>query len=235
MDLEIKSVAYWGPRKEGVVQCTRRFLRYMEAIAELGPPLARWHEKAYTRKEALMRRLDIDRASLRRLLDEGRNRSEMDGSVIRDLGFYVDIWNGAREDRAVSLSALCGKYSEYAGPNHVFLRYFSRYWLDRWLDAEVAVALVRAAVDAWEPDWAGMCARQATRKAIDRGEFDPMVPFVDWVLYHRRKRRRKLPAPARVVFEMHGGECILIKDTPVDPDDPDDRAHVRAVARALGL
>jgi hypothetical protein len=56
----------------------------------------------------------IESGIITRLLAAGRNRTDIGRKVIEDLGFSLNLWNGApNDDRAASLSFLCGAYSEY--------------------------------------------------------------------------------------------------------------------------
>ncbi len=96
---------------------------------------------------------------------------------------------------------------------------------------DTALGLVRATVRAWSPEWMGICSRQAGSKL----ECGLEHPFVDWIFFHRRRRRAPLPSPSRVAFELDGGECVVVQEEPVAFDDPQQRARSEAVAKVLGL
>ncbi len=77
-----------------------------------------------------------------------------------------------------------------------------------------------------------VCSGPALTAMADAGIDEPVI---DWVFYHRLPRAGALSPPSRVAFELDGGECIVVQDTPAQPGDPDARARVLALSRQLGL
>ena len=197
--------------------------------------MATWYDQADTLEESLQLQVSVDRDGLCQLLLAGRYHRDGDGALMEDLGFLIGIWNGDHEDRALGLSISCGIYSALGGINNVQLHGLRTDWPENWLTADIAVELVRAAVSAWRPDWAGVCSRPAWEQALGSDDYDVEQPFVDWVIYRRGERRHALPSHARVGFTMHGGECIVVQETPIHIDNRAHRARVRAVATALEL
>ncbi|WP_428262739.1 Imm52 family immunity protein [Haliangium sp.] len=226
----LTAAAYWGKRRESIEACTERLVRFLGLLTRVAPPLSHWYEKGWTKREATERPVVTEPARLRRLLQAGRNRDDTpQRRVLDDLGFRVGMWTGEMANgESASLSIHCGACSEHGGSNNVLLDFPAD-----WLDTEQAVALVRAMVSCWSPVTAAVCTDDALLATVEAHDID--VPVIDWVFFHRRPRQGQLRAPSRVAFELDGGECIVVQDTPVRPDHVHERARVRELAKQLGL
>ncbi len=218
----MKAVAYWGERRESIEQCTERLMDFMAKVRGLSPRLQYWNEGE--------ERVRYDADSLRAILENGRGRDDTpQHKVISELGFLLS-WMGGEEinDDYILLTANCGGYGAYFGLNYVIFRRLST----DWLNVDIAVELVRAMVSSWSPEHAAVCSPDALSAA---GGAQIEVPIVDWVFFHRRQRTGALKAPSRVAFELDGGECIVVQDSPIRPDHLQDRARVRDLAKLLGV
>ena len=218
----MKAVAYWGERRESVGQCTERLMDFMENVREISPRLQHWSEGE------VPVRYDAD--SLRAILEDGHNRDDTpQHKVIPELGFQIVWWGGQASGSDYRILKIrCGGYGEYSGLNNVIFRRLST----DWLNVDIAVELVRAMVSSWSPEHAAVCSKNALRAA---GGAQIEAPIVDWVFFHRRPRTGALKAPSRVAFELDGGECIVVQDSPIRPDHLQDRARVRDLAKLLGV
>ncbi|WP_428265920.1 Imm52 family immunity protein [Haliangium sp.] len=222
------AVAYWAARREGSEQCAERLARFMGHLGQISPHLGSWYETGVTRRAAMQAPIEPERIRLRDLVDAGRHRDDTPRRrVIDDLGFHVEIWSGDQPDgNDASLSILCGAYSPHGACNHIIIELPAD-----WLDTDSAVGLIRSMVSCWSPTHAAVCSPEA----LDAVGGQAVVPVIDWVFFHRRPRQGQLRAPSRVAFELDGGECIVVQDTPVRPDHVHERARVRELAKQLGL
>lgn len=110
--------AYWPARRELIMQCCDRLAGFMGELAQCDPALEFWYELVELPKQRPGKRVDIkDRPSLMKLLEGGRNRRDIGGEVIEELGFHFGLWNGADDDRATGLSITCGLYWKSPTPN----------------------------------------------------------------------------------------------------------------------
>ncbi|WP_428263663.1 Imm52 family immunity protein [Haliangium sp.] len=222
MKNKFKAVAYWGSRKESIEQCTERLTRFMTQIGRLSPHLRDWHEDS--------RLIEKTPERLRRLLEEGRNRDETpQRRILANLGFRIFfLWAGDHPDGDIAIMTVhCGAYGEYCSVNNAILRSLP----ESWLDVDLAVELMRVMVTCWSPAHAAVCSPDALAAVGGQAE----IPVVDWVFYHRLQRTGELSPPSRVAFELDGGECIVVQDSPIRPESPEDRARVLALSRQLGL
>ncbi len=228
MTRKLRAVAYWDERRESVEQCTERLDCFMEQIGPVSAYLKQWYKPARSKSAALKRPIALDRVQLHELLEKGRNRDETpQRQVIDALGFHIAMWSGEQPDgRGVLLDILCGAYGPFSGCNYVVMEFGTD-----WLDVASAVALTKAMVACWSPAHAAVCSKEALHETGGQAE----VPIVDWVFFHRRQRTGALKAPSRVAFELDGGECIVVQDSPIRPDHLQDRARVRDLAKLLGV
>lgn len=226
---ELIAAAYWGPREETLDRCSERLMGFLEQIGRITPHFSQWYEQGRTKRGAMRKPIAIEADRIRGLLEKGRSRDDTpQRRVIESLGFLVGMWTGDRPDgSSVSLIANCGSHDRQDDVNSVILRYPP---VD-WLDVEQAVALVRAMVSCWSPAHAAVCSPEALSAVGGQAE----IPIVDWVFFHRRARTGPPAAPSRVAFELDGGECVVVQDTPVRRDRVDERARARALAKQLGL
>lgn len=214
--------AYWGPRRESIDRCADRFIDCLAGIAKFGDVFAKWYEKGKSSRDARARIIDVQsRESVVRLLEKGRNRRDIDGSVIADLGFHLGVWNGAGRQRAASFSVTCGLYNQNPNLSNAVVLNLPED-LGELADKERCVELLAALVRAWEPEWAGVISTASRNSRPFRS------PFVDWIVYvNRRVDRSKLPSAASVKVVDGLGTIILVQEHPIDPSNPMDIANVR--------
>jgi hypothetical protein len=220
--------AYWKARRESIDECADRLMRFLVALSSCDEVLTNWFEKGRSRKQALQKQVDIqNRDQLLKLLDRGRNKRDIGGTVIDELGFSVDLWNG--KDSAMGI--LCGAYASYVSNSVTF---HLPEDLGDLRQPERMTSVLVAVVEAWEPDWAGVMSRDAMNA---RG-FNARVPFVDWMLYLSGRLGSKIPAlprPATVQPVGELGSIIMVQGEPPDSAGPEQLENVQRVKVALKL
>lgn len=221
--------AYWGPRRESMEKCADRLLCCLRGISHCNDVFKRWFEKGRSRKSALKKEVDLEsREQILRLLQSGRHRRDLDKSIIDDLGFHVEIWNGAEEKKAVPFSAICGSYNINPNLSNAVVLDLPEDF-GEVAEKECCTELLAVVARAWEPEWAGVISR-ASR---DSRPFDS--PFVDWMVYvnHRDVDQSKLPSTAYVHVIDRLGTIVVVQDRPIDPANPIDLSNVKKVSAAV--
>lgn len=222
--------AYWGPRQEPAEQCAERLATCLKELATASDAFVSWYEKGKSRRDAL--RSPVQPKDLLKLVKSGCSKRNSDKSVIEDLGFQVGIWNGASEDRSISLSVICGSFSQNANLRNSVVLDFPEAPGDLGRK-DVALQALVAVVRAWEPDWAGIVSRASSSTS----PFKPGSPFVDWMIYlnYLDIASSQLPPSASVVKVSDHGSIIITQDVPVDANDQSHAQNVRAVEAAISV
>jgi len=224
--------AYWGARKESVDLCADRLMALLNGVTVCGDLFSQWYEKGGSRREAMATRIDIQsRESVAKLLEAGRNRTDVDKAVIDSLGFSIGIWNGQPDEQSASLGIVCGCYSNNPNlRNSVVLELPEN--AGAHLDRDRCFALLTTVIKSWEPEWAGVISRSSR---IARN-YKPGRPFLDWMLYVDRAdvKSERLPASASATL-VGGGTILVTQDQPVNPTDTVALANLKRIAEIAGL
>jgi len=223
--------AYWPARKEVAEECCERLARFLAALVECDPAFMAWYERGRSQKK-LERRVDFkDRHYLLNLLERGRNRRDVGGDVIEELGFNIGIWNGLSGGKAASVSIGCGLYwissdSNANLGNSVVLTLPKN--LDDLGRPENMARILSVVAEAWEPGWAGVMSRDA----MNTRNFDPDRPFVDWMTYVPAGIG-EVPAPS-LVHQLPGlGSIVLVQPTAPSGSEPGELARIRKIDEIL--
>lgn len=168
--------AYWGNRPESAKEGAERLAHCRAALARVDEALASWYKKGASRTTANTP-VASDSRSLAELLERGRNRTDVGREVIQELGFSFDFWNRSRPE--VGLNGLVGAYPSVGRIVNTFVLSFyasaqpeaARIYTDA-----SAKAVMKAVVEAWEPDW----ATWSTRRLRDAQPVEPREPVVGW-------------------------------------------------------
>jgi hypothetical protein len=103
--------AYWGPRSETKEACAAWLSRVFEHLGRASSVFEKWYQKGRSRRGALTKPVNVqDPAELVALLERGRNRRDIDNSIIENLGFSLALWNGQEESHVAELSTTCGAW-----------------------------------------------------------------------------------------------------------------------------
>jgi hypothetical protein len=157
---------------------------------------------------------------------KGRNRRDIDHSVIEELGFSLSFWNGAsEEDAEASIRIDCGCYSEHVSNNVLIDLPYKSQGL-KW--TENADALLACVAEVWRPKWAGIMSKKAMRER----DFDGDYPFVDWMVYVPRSLKA-VPFPSRVEVVKGLGSIVIVQPDPPVGDDAEEQSIIRRVESIL--
>ncbi len=213
---------YWGSRVEPVEVLSDRVHAFLQATVALHPLFEMWHELG--RVDPGSRGVCLEsRESIAQILGLGFNRRDSDGARLSELGYSINLWNGASDDQsAAALRIDCGSSLPTANGITLDLPKAPHFLGDE----EVGIELLKLSAEVWAPDWAGVISKSSLRA---RG-FSGNKPFVDWMLYVPR---------ALTISETHVrsisleelGTIVVISPRPDIGDVPDGR--VKLVEDAL--
>jgi hypothetical protein len=90
------AAAYWKSRKETLDDCVARTSVFLERLAPIAEKFSGWRSGGRSKKEALAQEIITPRSTneLRAKFENGRNRRDLDRSVIEELGYGFGFWNG---------------------------------------------------------------------------------------------------------------------------------------------
>jgi hypothetical protein len=222
--------AYWGPRGEPVEDCARRLSIFLSALAEVDPLLASWFKTGGSRKVALQRQIDPTADSLRELLLSGQaRRDDASRSVMAELGYSADMWNG--QSVQVGLRVRCGSPVAVPGvaSNTLALQLpVAEGDALALYRRQVALAVTRSVVMSWAPSWCTWTSHRL-RKAQ---EPQPGEVVVGWATYVANQDGVLVDQlPSGVAAESLDGGLLLVADGDADSAS---EATVSTVRTALG-
>lgn len=227
-----KLCAYWQPRKESVHACADRLGRFLIALSACDPVFTFWYERGSSRRKGKQFEVDFkSEAHLLDLLERGRNRRDVGKEVMEDLGFRIGLWNGGKTVKMAGLSVNCGLYATVAGLGGNCLILDLPEDLGDLQRSERMADVLATVATSWEPDWAGVFSVDAMNT---RG-YNPVVPFVDWMVYVSLKLA-PLPlavASAKAIDGM--GTLVVVDRGPEVGETAGHLERVRAVEAGLGL
>lgn len=229
-----KLCAYWKARKETIDACADRLTRFLTALSACVEDFAAWYEKATSRRQAKQVEINFkNKGCLLDLLERGRHRRDIGKEVIEDLGFHVGMWNGGKSTKMVGLSVTCGLYSTAPGLGGNCVVMDLPEELGDLRQTERMVSVLIAVATSWEPEWAGVFSLDAMNKR----NFNPTVPFVDWMLYvsNNLAVNPSVPGPSSVKRVDTIGSLIVVQQEPVEEENEVRLQRVRAVETALGI
>lgn len=229
-----KLCAYWKARKEAIDACADRLVRFLTTMSACAEVFAAWYEKATSSRKAKQVEIDFkNKGCLLDLLERGRHRRDIGKEVMEDLGFHVGMWNGRKSTKRVGLSVTCGLYSNAPGLGGNCVVMDLPEELGDLQQAERMANVLVAVATSWEPDWAGVFSLDAMNKR----NFNPTVPFVDWMLYVSNKLAPKptMPEPSSVKPVDAIGSLIVVQQEPGEAENPVHLQRVKAVEIALGI
>ena len=218
--------AYWGGRKETPEECARRAEIFMAALAGVDPSFTRWFQQGRSRKDALKRPIEPNRAMLEKLIRRGKDR------VVEALGYSVWAWNGEPDNYDDSgFHIECGGYSERVSNVCVFHLPNRGPNAERVLSASVLTGLVRSMALAWEPDSAIATSTLHRDRVTSTGQSGT---FVGWIMYFPRSRGviPPLPAPVRIEPVEDKGTIIVLTPERLTVTNPQ---HVELAQRVHEL
>ncbi len=208
--------------------CAQRLSECLAALASLDPLLSSWRRRGRS-KAAAQAPVDMQIDALEKLLLEGRNRRDTDGTAMEELGFRVAIWNG--QEPMIGLSASVGKYPGTPGLMNSFVLELPAPLGDaaRLYDHDVAVSLMKAIAASWEPDWATWTSG-SLRSAQDA---PPRTPVVGWLTFLSRGRLKADSAADVGAEQLAAGWLVSVGDE-ISVADVDSVLELRRTLDAAG-
>lgn len=198
--------AYWGPRQETLDACTDRAVKFLEGLSSTHSALSTWYQLGIMQTDAPQQPAVPERGVVSTLLESGRNRRESDRSVIEELGYSINLWNG--QDPSVALNIGCGRYhrSEYV-KNAVII---DLPRLDEGLadlaSLEKARAMMHLLVECWDPDWATWTSSELRKEQ----RVVPGRPVLGWMTYLSSLQDPQPSLLARSTLEPLGAGTLII-------------------------
>jgi hypothetical protein len=223
--------AYWGSRKEDAKTSAKRLRSFLGDLADCDPALATWFERGGSLAKALKSSIPHADEDLVGLLERHQNRRDVGGNAIDELGFQLGLWNGSGGLKGVGLSITCGLYWHGTGSgsqasNYVVLDLPTD--LGQLARFEHMIAVLKATVLAWEPNWAGVWSKNSARAM----HLNTNKPFVDWMLYVPC-RVHNLVEPS-VAIDLPGrGSLVVVQPDPTTGDDSAELARIHKVEESL--
>ncbi|QRK10223.1 immunity 52 family protein [Archangium violaceum] len=215
------AAAYWGCRPESAQQCARRAENFFRLLATCHADYARWYEKASSTQRALQLQFEPTFDTFVRFFSKKKHQ-------LWDDGFSFGAWTGHVENQGGMLTLTCGSLAE-AAPNNVLLYFPSEPpgW-DRLVTLPVLTSVMRAMVQAWEPDWA-VAAPRDLREHLSPTRLPGT--FVGWLTYYSRQWGEvpTLPEPVRVESVEDKGALVVLTPERISTTNPE---HVALSLRA---
>ena len=201
---EWQLAGFWGPRGESDQECACRWQRFFEKLEELGSEaLGGWGLRA--RSRSAVRELALEQSNLANVVRKGQTTAE-------ETGYVFGAWNRRDAPRSVGFSAHCGvATSVVLNVAYLTLDTAGEQDVRRW--AGLAGAMMRALVEAWEPDWGFFVTNSLRDRQQDR---EPRAPAAGYVTYLARGRARAVPRNLDGRIDTTAGDGALI--SLVEPD-----------------
>jgi hypothetical protein len=170
--------AYWGDRSETALECGQRLAQCIADLSKVDSIFESWFRRGASRAAAKAP-VSLEPESLGELLRKGRNRRDLGGEVIDELGYSIGLWNRSRP--AVGLTATVGACPSRRGILNSFVLEFSGPDDEgaRLHRPDAAEAIFEAVINAWNPTW----ATWTTHVLRDAQYPAPREPVIGWLTY----------------------------------------------------
>lgn len=229
---------YWKDRKEDTAACTERIVQCLNGLATCQQGFAEVFLVPRTYKSAY--RIPVDFETLKPLLEKGRNREDVPPrKIIEKLGYSISFVSGddyRNRDTQWGMRTMCGAYPKTPGLSNYCVLSLPKKGeaLETLLQPEKLRCLLRAMIDAWEPDWAivqGSKLRDYVRQSAGIPAQSPQNAFLGWMAYFA-SRVGKVPdgLPVYSKLDLEQGTLLTLTPEPIDLDRPD---HVNTVQTVL--
>ena len=223
--------AYWGPRRETALECARRAELFFHLLARCDSSFTQWYRagRGFPR-ELPGHSVRPEVKELERLLLQSRNRTDVNKTVIEELGFSQRVWNAKKERTEVSF--YCGIDSPWGGPNSCLLEPTREQPLrERLLSASVQTGVLTSMITAWDPDF----AIASSSEMVDLVQQHKSEVRVGWLTYLSRRLGTVPPLPAPVRIEPVGtlGWLLSLSSEPMTAAHPEHVAFTLRVRELL--
>jgi hypothetical protein len=216
---------YWPARWESAEQCAHRAETFFRLLSRCDPVFERWYEQADSLEEALQLEFAPQYETFLRFFQNEENQLGRDG-------FSLGAWTGQEGDgRGCAVRLTCGDASG-AYPNVCFLYLpYQEPEAERVLCVSMLRGILRAMVQAWEPDWGVITSDDYRERMSPEGD---VGAFVGWLTYFSRQRGEvpALPEPARVETVEDKGTLVILTPERLSASNPE---HVALGHRVQSL
>lgn len=187
---------YWGARSESIEACARRCSTYFERLAEQHAQLGFWYEKGLSKKSALIGKAvnELPLEDVIALVAKGANKRDIGGQVMKELGFYLSLWNKQPEDKAMGLGITCGLFSKIPGLKNSVVIALPTDLKSVDLNSDQLKSILVLTAETWEADW-GAVFDSSSDVVLSRQDNEP---FLDKMLWLRNE----------YVFDVAGSDLI---------------------------
>lgn len=218
--------AHWAGRRESAEACARRAEEFFQRLGRCDPAYGQWFEYAYSRRNALQLPFEPTAETFLRFFERRKYRLGKDG-------FCFEAWTGQEQrGKGGLLSFTCGSNMPFYPNACVFHLPREAPVAERVLRLPVLTEVVRAFVEAWEPDGCAVIAEddRAARKALEDG-----APCLGWLMYFARHRGKvpALPKPVRVEPLGDKGTLVVLTQERFNLDNPEHVALANGVREQL--
>lgn len=221
--------SYWLGPPESAEACARRAERFFQLLGRCDPSWARWWEPASSSETARTHPFHTDALSFLRLFEVQGMRGE------EAFSFHLEAGDTPQEASVVE--GTCGSPFRPLASRCVLRLDAEGLTGERAVTAPRMAAVLRAMVQAWDPEWA-----VATSEAPPAGMTERAEPgtFVGWVMYFSRLRGTVPLLPAPVHIEPVGDQGTLVtltreRFTASNPEHAALAAHVHKLLDRAGL
>lgn len=226
--------AYWGDRAEELTACSKRIVSFLKHLSAVETAFSKWYEIGGSHKSALKKKIDVSEGFIENLLLKGRIRTDIDRSVMVELGYNVGLWNGlSEEEGTVGLSISCGISANNPNlVNSLVIRLPAQgQSAQRILQHDVILGILREVVVMWEPSWAVVSSSGIREvSAVKQG-----TPHFAWILFLEKQRGMipTLDSPSQVDCIDGYGNTIIITPEQFDISCKEHIRTLKAVYKQL--
>ncbi|HEV7621009.1 MAG TPA: Imm52 family immunity protein [Flavisolibacter sp.] len=188
--------AYWTQRKEGLDIVVSKTLSFMHELVKLDEQFFNWYEQGYTKKEALSKKIIIDKEYIEKLYKKSVKKNDLGSDGFSKIGYSIDLWSGHQEEYSSSLSINCGHSSKYFSNCCVITMPSDGRQKERLLSLVKQKELFDLLIKSWNPDNIILSSNRL-KNEIGTDE-------VGWITYYKLIRR--IPKISdKIMYEKYSG------------------------------
>ena len=218
--------AYWEDRPEDLHSCVTRYLTYLDRLATMDELFCEWSSGGNSETEARGNRIQINRTTIIRLIQQGTKCELNDGNMTNKSGFSMGLWNmRPANNGSVTISITCGLHAGIPGLlNRCIIKLPNEgNHAERIVKVDFLCILLKQIAEVFRPDWGIVTSHLLLRKF---SQSPARVPEHAWITYlsSRRGNVPQLKTPCRVAIWPNLGSAIILTDEHFDVTRND---HIR--------
>jgi hypothetical protein len=197
----------WGPRQEGLEECSRRLCNWLDTLRAVHPAFERWKRTGPTKREAQRKGLLSTPDDILNLLRSGAQRRDSDGTQIQNLGFSFDLWNEFLHGAFVKIHGTCGTYSKVGILNRVYLRLPTQLKGCEELSlGPILKLLLKNMVTSWNPESGCVFSDALLNAAFP----NTLGVEAGWITYARLENQLRLEPGFVAHLEQIGSVGVIV-------------------------